>query len=526
MKIRKYSIPAALAAALIISLAPAAALFWDSAQEKKLPRQIGGVLNLEFSMPFTSLDPYESLYGSSNDIIPFIYSFLVIPKPGGGFIPDLAADWRSDKDELNWDFYIRSNARFHDGRPVTADDVAYSLEKLFEYNVVLRGALDIIQVLSPHHIKIRFKRRTPFFLYQLAVEGAVVPRPAQGNKNSDKKYIGSGPFQVEKQFLDKSILLKPFTDYYGKRPLLEAVTINYQPDKEKTWAGFMHEEVQFFHTVSPENFHLMQLEPNYIRLEGKYDKGASLLLFNVRNELFSDKRVRKLLAGLLDIRGHIEKDLRGQAAVCPGPLGMFSPYNPPEAGDRPDDWKRAGAILEELGWTDEDGDAYLEKNGREFEFTILFPKTFQMEAETALYIQRVFNQFGIKAHIREKRFDQIVEENLIPGNFDACLTENNTNPRLLHILIALWSARERGFANYGGYSNKKLEQVFDQIMTMDKDADYAEPLRRVHELLTEDQPAIWLYHSRQVNAFSKRLVGITSPDQNHFITYPLLWTRF
>lgn len=479
----------------------------------------GDTLALAFSMPIMSLDPYKFHYGAQDTLFPLIYSFLIVPLEKGGFAPDLAMRWWPDDEEKTWTFVLRPEAEFHDGRPVLASDAAYSVKRICESNSILNQALDKIEYPHPHRLVIRLKHRLPFFLYQLSL-GPIVPRPRPGDKDLDQRPIGSGPFQVHFRDRDKRVVLSAFSKYFGVRPYLGAVDVRYIPDKEKIWIEFMTGQIQFCYAASPENIYFMRLEPDYYRLEGRIINGAVLLLFNNQDPVFSDLNVRRAVARALDVGRHIRLDLRGLAQPCPGPLGASSPFSPENAGPAPYDPEKVNQALKKAGWADHDQDMYRDRAGRDFDFNLLVPLTFQIERETGVYIQRALNQFGVRAHLVDKRYDRIINEDIRPGTFQACLTQQNTNPRLLHVLTMLWSSAGAGKGNFGRYKNERVDRALEELPAIDKAEDYAGPLREIHRQLIADQPAIWLYHKHEIHAYSRRLQGLDRPCLDFYLTFP------
>ncbi len=510
---------------MLLALLAAGACWFFSCRPQNKPDTAGReTLTLGFSMPFLTLDPHQTEYGAQGLVFPLIYSFLVVPRADGTFAPDLATSWWSDNREKTWTFILRPDARFHDLRPVMAQDAAYSISRLRQINQVLDQAIESLECPEPHKLVIRLRHGIPYFLFQLAVE-PIIPRLPPGTKDQNTAPIGSGPFQVVYREGSERILLAAFKDYFGGPPPLAAVEMKYIPDKEKLWIEFMNGRVQLCLAAAPENTHFMRLEPDYYRLEGGLSRAATVMLFNNRDDILYDRRIRKAIGHMLNIHDHIDSDLRGMAAPCPGPLGALSPYLPPESGPVGYDPQKANALLAEAGWIDHDGDGYRDKDGRDLEFKILVPLTFQTERETAVYIQKSLNQFGVKAVLVDKRFDRMVEEDLLPGSFQACLTEHGVNPRLLFHLPILWSSTEKGWGNVGRYSNPEVDQALEQLTSEDRTTEYADLLRKIQRLILDDQPAVWLYQKYEVHAFSRRLMDLAQPDPDFFVTFPLRKAR-
>ena len=489
---------------------------------KESEPRYGGNIRLAFSMPINGLDPYTQAFGSHIEISPLVYSFLIIPDEKWGFKPDLALHWWSEYGEKKWTFLLRPGARFHDGTYVTADDAAYSFSRLCRINSVIGSAVDAVETPDQHTLVVMLNHRVPDFLAQLSLDYHIVPGPSGVEKSLEHNPIGSGPFMVGSIDLGRSTVLKAFPEYYGGRPYLDSIECIYEPDNEKIWLEFMNDDLQACWALSSENVRLMQTDPAQYALKGRVAQRAAVLLFNTQSPFFADKMVRRALAQLLDMSEHVAVNLYGLAEPCPGPLGLHSPYQ--TAVTRLEgDSEAARKALDEAGWQDHDHDHYRDRDGRPMEFEMLVPVSAQTESETAVYIQRRLNQFGIKVHLVTKAYDRILEENLIPGHFETCLTQHNTNPRTIYTLSGLWSGdKEIGFANYTGYRNDRLDRLFEQLREAEDNKDTAVLLGEINKILLDDQPAVWLYHDHMVNAFSRRLKGVTEDNTQYYVTYPLI----
>lgn len=478
-------------------------------------------LKLALPMPILTLDPYEYYHGAQNEIFPFIYSFLLIPNRDGTFSPDLAEHWFSRDQDLTWEFILRPEARFHDGRQVLATDVAYSMERMLRDNPILAEAVARIETPHTRRVVMHLRHRVPHLLYQIAVD-SIVPRPLPGSAPLNQQPVGSGPFRVVGRLDDKQVFLTRFDQYYGQRPAWKSIEIDYVPSEEKIWRDLMHERIHFCETIAPENVHYLHVEPERYNLEGRLNNKAVVLLFNTHDPLLADRELRQSLARMLDLDEHIALDLRSMAKPCPGPLGFESPYLPESTVAIRPDWTWARQVLEEKGWLDHDQDGYRDMDGRTFEFQVLLSPDFDTDKKTADYLQLAFNQFGIRARMIEKRYDHMFHENLTTGNFQACLTWHNTNKRYVNAFVRLWASNAYGVYNFGKFHDQIVDQALNDLLTKDSEQEYVRVLQTFHKHLVDEQPAIWLVHNYQIHGHSGRLKGYTRPNPDFYLTQHLI----
>ena len=509
----------------IIVMIPAVLILWEFQSPGRFSSRPEGrsqeQLCLAFSMPLLNLKATDQEFGVQSELYPFLYSFLVIPEYDGTFSPDLALRWSYDEKNRRWSFILRSDAVFHDGRPVLAEDAASSIKKLIPQNPVLSRFVTQVRALSDHELEIDLLRPAPHFLYYLSLYPI---SPGRINAPPQRRGIpvGSGPFRIHDIESDRRIFLTGFEGYYGKKASFKSIEVRFIPSKDRIWADFLHDRVQACWMSTPETVLLMRADPAKYRLEGRPDNRATIVLFNVQDPIFKDRRVRTALSLLINVQRHVSENLMGMALPCKSPLGLLGERlnSPPFFHYDP---HKARQQLEAAGWKDHDGDGYRDKNGVPMEFDLFLSDSQQTELKTAEEIQTSCNSFGIKCHLKIKPYEKIMAENLMTGKFQACLTQANTNPQKPYLPALWWGTGGRG--NFGGYKNKTLEKALHDLDEAGSMEELTRPLKDIERELAYDQPAIWLYHCYSIHAFSRRLAGMKKPYPDFYQTYPLLKAR-
>ncbi len=210
----------------------------------------GGVLRLVQEAP-ASLDPVEASSVYESFPVNQIFDGLVAIDAGLGVVPALASSWRVDRDGLGYQFELRSDARFHDGEPVTADDVVFTFRRVldpraegrslvFPYLAVIEGAeayargesddLPGVRALDDHTVRLRLTHPHPAFLEILAMDGLkVVPRTVlerAGAAAFEAHPVGTGPFRLAERNED-GLRLAANPDYFGGAPHLDEVDLRF-----------------------------------------------------------------------------------------------------------------------------------------------------------------------------------------------------------------------------------------------------------------------------------------------------------
>ena len=191
-------------------------------------------LRVTFSWP-TYIDPAVGSDFSSSASFVNLYDTLVYPTPKGDVIPHVSERWEASKDGLTWTFYLRKGVKFHDGTELTAEDVAFSMDRLLAigegYAYLFQGRVKRSEVVGKYTV--RFHMSQPYGPFLAAIVRlyilnkdqvmAHIKTPGPYGKFGDyaKEYLlthdcGSGPYEVKEMRLEEYLLMEKFNDYWGK----------------------------------------------------------------------------------------------------------------------------------------------------------------------------------------------------------------------------------------------------------------------------------------------------------------------
>jgi peptide/nickel transport system substrate-binding protein len=205
-------------------------------------------------------DPAET----SGTIAPFmvlyaLHDALVKPMPGQLLAPSLAESWSAAKDGLAYDFVLREGVTFHNGEPVTADDVKFSFER---YRGIAHEALKShtasVDVLDPRHVRFRMKDAWPDFMtfYGCATGASwIVPRKyleKVGNDGFKKAPIGAGPYKFVSFTPGIEMVAEAFDRYWRKTPNIKRLVIRSVPDESTRLASLKRGEVDGMYGIHGE----------------------------------------------------------------------------------------------------------------------------------------------------------------------------------------------------------------------------------------------------------------------------------
>jgi peptide/nickel transport system substrate-binding protein len=345
-------------------------------------------------------------YGS-----PLFQSTLLEFDRNMNFANDLAAAYSVSDDGLTWTFDIRSDAAFSDGKPLSAEDVAFTFNTAKESGSEIDlTRLESARAESPTRVVFTLNRPMSAFL-NIAVTLGIVPKHAYGPAYGEKP-VGSGPYRFVQWDKGQQLIIERNEDYYGTKPVFERVTLLFL-DTDGAFAAVRQGSVDLAMTEPA----LVRDMPGYslLRAQSVDNRGVSLPAtpsgtknaagLAVGNDVTSDQAIRKALVYGID-RAAIARDaISGYGtpaySVCDG-LPWWNP------GERIADNDAAGqkAALESAGWS-AGADGIRAKNGLRAAFTLIYPAGDSVRQAVALAFAQQSRALGIEVSPSGKSWDDI-----------------------------------------------------------------------------------------------------------------------
>ena len=246
------------------------------------------------------ITPYMVLYA--------IHDAMVKPMPGNGLAPSLAESVTISDDKLTYDMAIRKGAKFHDGTPVTAEDVKFSFERYRGAQAgQIKGRVASIETPDPGHVRFKLKTAWPDFLtFYASATGAgwVVPKAyveKVGEEAFKKAPIGAGPYKFVSFNPGVELVLEAFEGYWRKMPSVKRLVLRVIPEEATRLAALKRGEVDIAYSLQGEIAEELQRTPN-LKLKAPIVNGTFWLYFPDQWDVKSpwhDVRVRQ--AALLAI---------------------------------------------------------------------------------------------------------------------------------------------------------------------------------------------------------------------------------
>ena len=451
----------------------------------------------------SNLIPLLASDSSSHDIAGMVYNGLVKYDKDMNIIGDLAESWDITDNGLVITFHLRKGVKWHDGQPFTAADVLYTYQVTVDPKTPTAYAEDFKAVkkadgLDDYTFRVTYDK--PFAPALISWSSSILPRHLLFGKDITKSElarhpIGTGPYKFKEWVAGQKIVLVSNPDYFEGRPYIDGQITRIIPDT-----------ATMFLELRAQNLGMMGLTPlQYTRqtennlFKNNFNKYRYLsfaytyLGYNLKNPLFTDKRVRQAISYAINKDEIISGVLLGLGKPATGPYKPGSWAYNDNVKKYNYDPQKARELLRETGWTKLNSDGVLEKDGKPFVFEIVTNQGNETRQKCAEIIQRQLKEVGITVKIRilewsafvtdfinKRRFDTVILGWTIPLDPDAydVWHSSKTKPEEL---------------NFISYNNPEADKMLEKGRSTFDQKERKKCYDRFQEILAEDQPYTFLY---------------------------------
>lgn len=468
------------------------------------PADTGTVRFLIESSP-NNLDLRQGTDAQSERVGGLIYDALA--KKDAHFVlqPWLATSWERP-DPLTWVFHIRKGVRFHDGKPLTADDVAWSIKSMIDGSLMTAkgGNLPISSVgtSGPLTVTVKTKQPDASLLFNLS-DGLFGVVEKGAGRDEGLHPVGTGPFRFVSQMQDKEVVLQRNPDYWAGAPKIERVRFEVVPDTITAALEMRKGSSDIESNVlTPDMVHALRREQNVVVESGP---GAIVMYanFNTVDPKLRDPRVRQAIACAIDRPTLIEALWHGEAQIANTllPDGHWAAASESELPRYPHDVKRAIALLDQAGLRPD-------KDGIRLRFT-LKTSTDETTRLVAQAMQQELHAVGIALEIRSAEFGTFYSD-ITRGAFQMYMLRwigSNEDPDFLRYAFASSSFPPKG-GNRGRYSNPQIDSLLAQANAETDESARRRDYVEVQQILARDLPSIPLWYPNNEVVHSTRLRGV------------------
>lgn len=440
-----------------------------------------------------------------------------------GFTPRLASRWEWAPDSMSIAFHIDARARWHDGRPVRAQDVRFSFQMFVNPDVASLHAegfnnIDSVSVRDSLTAVVWYKKRQPTQFFEVANNLAVVPehllkdvKPADLRSSAfARSPVGSGPFRFSRWEPGAIIEIVADTAHYRGRPKLDRVIWSITPDPTTATTRVLAGEADLNEAMRGDALQRVNDVPT---IHALIYPGMTFGAFVVNmtdgtgkrpHPIFGERATRVALAMAIDRASSVTNVLDTLGLVASGPFTRAVSTFDSTIAQIPFDAAGSRRMLDSLGWRDTNGDSLRERNGIPLAFRILVPTTSVIRQRLAVLLQDQFAKVGAKVTI--DGYDMATfRDQLTTRSFDTFLNGWIVDPNPGSVRNS-WSSdsRAKGGGNFASYSNPTFDAVIDTAALEFDDTKSKALYRRAYEILIADAPAVFIYELRNTLVVHKR----------------------
>ncbi len=500
------------------------------------------------------INPVLATSDADHDLAILIYSGLLRATPGGDYKPDLAESYNVSPDGRVYVFAIRKNATFHDGTPVTADDVLFTVGRIQDpaLKSPLRASWSGVVAEAPDQRTVRFTLKSPYAPFVQNLTLGILPKHLWQNVSVEEfpfsdlnaSPVGSGPFRVASisrtpSGIPSSYQLRAFNNYALGAPYFSYLTLKFYQSEVALAEALVRGDIEAGSGLSATTISMI---PNANVLRAPLNRVFGVFFNQNQSELLRDIDVRRALEDSIDRELLVEQVLMGYGTALDGPI-------PPDilptknlslqtaTQNIATTTERAAAAKNRLiakGWK-EDSDGKLSKTtgkGKDAKtvalaFSLSTGNVPELRA-AAEYLRQEWTKMG--ASVDVKIFDQgDLSQNVIrPRKYDALLFGEVVGREL--DLFAFWHSSQRNDPglNIALYANSTADKILEQLRETGEDSKRQELYTKFTAELEKDIPALFLYAPDFVYSIPKDIVsvdlGFIETPSDRFLSAPL-WHR-
>lgn len=459
-------------------------------------------------------------------------------------LPGLATKWEWSEDGKILKMTLRDDIKFEDGTPLTAEDIAFTNELIADPAVASPRISNIERmtpdgrpmIKSPTEIEWHFTEaydRDTQAAHASSIE--ILPKKhlvgadratLRGHPMS-KAPLSSGPWRLAKWEPNTRIVLEPNPNFTGPeedRPRLNRVIFKILPEYSTRLIELESGDIDMMQAINVEDADRLRKEHPEIRLIRRGWRSNDYIAWNLKNPLFTDVKVRTALAHAVDIDSMIGKLLTSDTGesyartsigtITPALCGVHNDDVVPFAHDK----EKAKALLAEAGWKDSDNNGVLDKDGKEFAFTLATNTGNKRRADIQVLVQAQLQEIGIKVEL-EKQESNTFFENLRKKEYEAAVA--GWSAGLFIDPSPLWScdtAEKQYPFNFTSYCNPEVDALINQGLHTPDPVAAAPIWKDLQAKIYADQPYLFLWWMDEIVGINERFqdvqIDVLSPLHN------------
>lgn len=454
------------------------------------------------SNDYTAINPALYEHGEINSLI---FLGLTTHNEKDEVAPGAAEKWSFDKKTNTYTFNLRKDLKFQDGKPLTAEDVKFTIEAIKNPDNGSENASNFedvtkVEAVDDQTVKISLKAPNVAMLDYLTI--GILPKHLLEGKDLatdefNQKPVGAGPYKLTSWDKGQAITLEKNEDFYLGAPKIDKVIFKIVEDADAKALQLQSGELDF-----------AQITPKAMKeFEGKDEFAVHTMktadyrgiMYNFNAKLFKNNReLPAALSYAIDREAIIKSVLLGHGQVAYSPLQM-GPYNNKDVEKYAYNPKKTVQLLEKAGWK-KGSDGIYAKNGQKLQFTINCSQGDQVRIDMANICAQDFEKVGVKVDVKVPAETDWAGQDAFLIGWGSPFDPDDHTYKVF--------GTDKG-ANYNAYSNKKVDKLLQQAREKESKDERLPLYKEFQTELAKDPAYTFIAYIDAIYAGKSNITGIT-----------------
>ncbi len=479
------------------------------------------------------INPLLSVSDADRDLSNLVYSGLMRADTRGSLMPDLAEKYEISEDGLSYTFTLKDNLLWPDKKPITSDDVVFTIE--MAQNSVLkssqRASWEGVEIEKIDDKAVRFLLKRPYAPFMENMTLGILPKHIWENISPEQmtltdfniKPVGSGPYEITSIVKDSTGIIQSYALSPNKRfilgePYIKNLILKFYPSEKKLIAAYENGEIDSVGGASSQN--IEKIKRGETKLKNLLLPRVFAIFFNQNKaEILADKNIRQALDLAVDKEKIVREVLQNFGSVLnhplpPGSIGAPDLQEKINPASYEENLKKAAEILKKAGWKINDQDKIYEKKGKKketikLEFDLSTSNAPEL-VQVAELLKTMLEKAGIRINTKIFEIGDLNQDVIRPRKYDALLfgimMGRDPDP------FAFWHSSQRNDPglNIAMYTNITADKLLEEARTISDVEKRKEKYRAFQEQVEKDIPAVFLYSPEYIYLVPESLMGLNA----------------
>ncbi|GHV33910.1 diguanylate phosphodiesterase [Clostridia bacterium] len=436
-----------------------------------------------------SLDPYAAVGGDTKGLLFNVYEGLVKPDSDGNMLPAIAESWEVLDGAKTYLFTLRKNVRFHNGTPVTIEDVLYSFER---GNAAALPELSNISGITNEDGKLKITLTDADTEFLAGMTNAVIPKDSLLLSS----YIpGTGPFRIDGYTPQQSLTLVKNADYWGAAAKLDKVTVLIEADTNAVLLSLQSGNLDGAAIATSA---AQQLNLNDFNILERNSNAVQLVALNNAYAPFGDVRVRRAINYAVSRQEIIDKAFFGYGTPVGTPIipGFKTYFNADLTGAYPYALDSAKRLLADAGYAD----------GFPLEITV--PSNYTVHVDTAQVLVSQLEKIGVSATIKQVDWPTWLSETYAGRDYQA--TVISVGGASLSPKAELSRYQSAAAGNFINFASPDFDAKYAAASSELDDGTRVTLYKEAQAILSDEAASVFVQDIAGLTALAKSFDGLTS----------------